>query len=244
MVLALRTVVDGLLDILYPLRCLICGAWDSPSVCPKCEQGFLPIPEPFCLICGHPDDPSTAPCRLCAAAEAVWGGWALSQIRAAAIYIGPMRHGIHRLKYDRVAALAEPLGALLANRMVAEEILTEKPDIVVPVPIAAARARRRGFNQAELLAIPLAEALNVPLVSTAVVRERSAEAQVRLSPDLRRRSVRGDSFVVTEAGLIAGKRVLLVDDVFTTGATLNALALCLQAQGAAKVSACALASGG
>lgn len=158
--------------------------------------------------------------------------------------MGPIRHGIHRLKYDRVASLGEPLGALLANRMVADGLLTESPDVVVPVPLARAKAKHRGFNQAELLAIPLADALKVPLLSMAVIRERVTEAQVRLSPDLRRRSVNSDSFSVPDAGLFAGKRVLLVDDVFTTGATLNALALCLQAQGATQVSACALASGG
>jgi len=242
--LALKTVVAGLLDILYPPRCLICLAWDSPSVCPKCEQGFLPVPEPYCPTCGHPDDPLGAPCRVCAAADAAWGGWALSQIRSASIYIGPMRHGIHRLKYGGVAALAEPLGALLANRMVAEGILTEHPDVVLPVPIASSRRTQRGFNQSELLAAPLVDALKVPLVTTGVLREKAAEAQVRLSPDQRRRAVRGDSFTVLSPELFAGKHVLLVDDVFTTGATLNALALCLKTQGVTRVSACALASGG
>ncbi|MGC4046891.1 MAG: ComF family protein [Armatimonas sp.] len=242
--MALRAVVDGLLDILYPPRCLICEAWDSPSICSACEQGFLPIPVPFCQICGHPDDPAGAPCRVCAAAHAAWGGWALTQIRAAAVYMGPVRHGIHRLKYDRVAALAEPLGALLANRMVADGLLTESPDVIVPVPLARARALKRGFNQAELLAVPLADALNVPLLPKAVRREKVAEAQVRLSPDLRRRSVQAGAFPVPDPTIFAGKQVLLVDDVFTTGATLNALAQCLLASGATRVSACALAAGG
>jgi ComF family protein len=241
---ALKSLLHGLLDILYPPRCLICEAWDSPSICPGCVSSFLPIPEPLCAVCGHPDDPAGAPCRVCAGAESAWGGWALTRIRSAAIYIGPLRHGIHRLKYGRVSALAEPLGALLANRMVAEGLLTEKPDIMVPVPLAPVREARRGFNQAALLAAPLAETLSVPLWTHAVRRESSGEAQVRLSPDLRRRAVRGESFSVPDPAVFADKHVLLVDDVFTTGATLNALALCLLTHGAHRVSACALSSGG
>jgi ComF family protein len=241
---AARTALDGLLDVLYPARCLICEAWDTPIVCADCIRGFIPVPEPVCAICGHPDDPLGAPCRVCAAAEAAWGGWAIGRIRAAAVYLGPLRHGIHRLKYGRVEALGEPLGALLANRMVADGLLDEVPDVVIPVPLAPEKERRRGFNQATLLAAPLADALGVPLLDKAASRVASGQAQVRLSPEARRRAVLGEFFAIPDPTLIADRRVLLVDDVFTTGATVNALALCLLASGASTVQVAALAAGG
>ena len=141
----LKQTALGLLDLLYPSRCLICEAWDSPQVCADCERGFVPIPEPLCEICGHPDDPETAPCRVCGAAETAWGGWSLARARAGAVYLGPLRHGIHRLKYGGVEALAETLGALLANRMVAEGLLQGRFDAVIPVPLTREK-QNRGKN--------------------------------------------------------------------------------------------------
>ncbi len=244
MIETIRQSFAGLLDVLYPARCLICQAWDQPGVCAECILGFIDIPEPVCAVCGHPDDPEGAACRVCAAAEAAWGGWALSRSRAACVYLGPMRHAIHRLKYEGVEALGELLGPLLANRMVTDGLLTERYDLVIPVPLTEARQKRRGFNQAALLALPLAEALNVPFLERAVTRETSGEAQVRLTPDARRRAVRAEHFEIQEPARIENARILLVDDVFTTGATVNALALCLLSHGALQVDACALAAGG
>lgn len=240
----LKQTALGLLDLLYPSRCQICEAWDRPQVCADCERGFVSIPEPLCEVCGHPDDPETAPCRVCGAAESAWGGWSLHRARAAAVYLGPLRHGIHRLKYGGVEALGEPLGALLANRMVTDGLLDGTFDAVIPIPLAKDKLARRGFNQSELLAAPLADALHSPLLSDAVTREKSGEAQVRLSPDARRRAIRADFFVVSHPERVESKRILIVDDVFTTGATVNALALALLAAGAESVEAAALAAGG
>ena len=240
----LKQTALGLLDLLYPSRCLICEAWDRPQVCESCERGFVPIPEPVCDICGHPDDPETAPCRVCGAAESAWGGWSLHRARAAAVYLGPLRHGIHRLKYGGVEALAEPLGALLANRMVTDGLLEGAFDVVIPVPLGKDKFAQRGFNQSELVAAPLADALSAPLLPNVVTREKSGEAQVRLSPDARRRAVRAEFFAVAKPDAIAGRRILVVDDVFTTGATVNALAVALLAAGAESVEVAALAAGG
>jgi ComF family protein len=244
MIETIRQSFAGVLDVLYPARCLICQAWDQPGVCAECIVGFVNIPEPVCEVCGHPDDPEGAACRVCVAAESAWGGWALTRSRAACVYLGPMRHALHRLKYEGVEALGELLGPLLANRMVTDGLLLESYDAVIPVPLTESRQTRRGFNQAALLALPLAEALNAPLLERAVLRQTAGEAQVRLSPDARRRAVRAEHFVAAEPAQVAGKRVLLVDDVFTTGATVNALALCLLSHGAIQVDACALAAGG
>jgi ComF family protein len=242
----LRRTVDGLLDLIYPPRCLVCGDWEGPSVCDRCVAGFVPIAGPVCAVCGHPDDPEGVPCRTCAAQPE---GFAFAAARAAGVYIGPLRHGIHRLKYARVEALAEPLGAWLANRAVADGLLVAAGaagiDVVVPVPMAAARLRQRGFNQARLLAAPVAELLAAPLLPASAVQRRAiSAAQVGLSPAQRRRNVAADTFVVAEPAAVDGQHVLIVDDVFTTGTTVGGLAAALRTAGAVRVDVITLAAGG
>ncbi len=235
-----RLVWGGLLDLIYPPRCLVCERHGRPPLCGECAAHFVPVPEPVCAVCGRPVEPE-APCRLCAGPPA--GGWGFSSARAAAIYQGPLRHAIHRFKYGCSESLGEPLGAFLANRLAADGLLAHPVDVALPVPIHPARERQRGFNQALLLAAPVAAMLGVPLETGALVRVRKTPPQVGLSPDARRRNLR-DAFAVPGPARVAGRRVLLVDDVFTTGATVCACAQALKAAGAPAVHVVTLAEGG
>jgi ComF family protein len=154
-----------------------------------------------------------------------WGGFG-----------GPLRNAIHQLKYKRDIALGDELGRTLAGLL---QELAWHVDIVTPVPLAAARRAERGYNQAALLARPIALVFGLAYRPGAVRRVRETQSQVGLNFSERQKNVK-DAFR-GDAGMVAGKCVLLVDDVMTTGATLNACANALQAAGAAPIFALTLA---
>lgn len=239
----LQLIWDGLLDLVYPPRCLVCERPYRPPLCEACHAHFVPLGEPVCAVCGRPMESEASGCRPCEAAEK-GGGWGFDTARAAAVYQGPLRHAIHRFKYGRAASLGLPLGAYLANRAVADGLVFFPIDLVVPVPMHAQRERRRGFNQAVLLAREVAALSGVPLAPTALRRVRKTAAQVGLSTDRRRANLSAGVFSVPDPAVVAGKRVLLIDDVFTTGATVSACARALKAAGAGEVHVLTLAAGG
>jgi len=237
-----RQTAAGLLDLVYPPQCLVCGRAGAPVVCEECVTSFVPIPEPSCAICGRPQE--GAACGLCAL-SAPWG---FDIARAASVYTGPMRHAIHVLKYRGGENLGAALGAHLANRCVADGLLPADVaaciGAVAAVPMHAARERRRGYNQARLLAEPVAQLIGVPLLGPdALTRARKTAAQVGLSPEARRRNLSADAFSVPDPAQVAGRHLLLIDDVFTTGTTVSACAAALKAAGAASVNVAALAAG-
>lgn len=235
---------DGLLDLVYPPHCLVCEEHARPILCEECAARFVvPIPEPICAVCGRPNEPDDSDCRHCRENRPE-NGWGFDTARATAIYEGPLRHAIHRLKYGRSEPLGDALGAFLANRLVADELLVwPRPNLVVPVPIHAARLAKRGFNQAASLASPVADLLGVPFLPRAVVRSRRTPPQVGLSRGARLANLAA-AFVVPEADRVRGKVVLLIDDVFTTGTTASACARALRDAGAVRVDVATLAGGG
>ncbi len=243
----LARLANGLLDLIYPVMCLVCGGHaESGALCERCVTSFLPIPEPTCAVCGRPNE--SAACRNCERFAAETGaGFGFDGACAGAVFGGALRHAIHLLKYRSRERLGLPLGAFLANRLVADGLLTDPDsvDLVAPVPVHPLRERERGYNQARLLAEPVAEMLGVPLLAGAIfVRVRRTERQVGLADKARRGNVTPDVFAVPDVSTVAGKCVLLVDDVFTTGATVSACATVLKRAGAARVLVASLAAGG
>lgn len=154
------------------------------------------------------------------------------------IFEGALREAIHHLKYNRKARVAEPLGELLASYLLAHPIQVEA---IVPVPLHPDRLRKRGFNQAQLLAAQLARQMRLPLLAKEVVRVRQTAQQADLSRQERRTNVQ-DAFAWSAAAAPPA-RVLVVDDVLTTGATVEAVAAALCRAGAREVHALALARG-
>ena len=222
------------LDLLFPPHCAACqrfGAW----LCADCLEEVERIEPPVCSSCGLPQtgDAHAAVCTRCQASPLQLDG-----LRAFAIHSGPLREAIHQFKYEDLRALAGVLGQLMADgwRRLAPPGL--ELDAVVPVPLHRKRERQRGYNQAALLARELGACLQLPVVEDAVVRSRATAPQVDLNAEERRANVRdafqcrGDSF--------SGMRVLLVDDVCTSGATLESACLALRSAGAASVWACTL----
>ena len=155
--------------------------------------------------------------------------------RSAAAYGGWLRRAIHLFKYEGEPARAASLAPLL---IAAAQDFPEI-DVIVPVPLHSSRQRRRGYNQAELLAAPLGRELQRPIVRL-LIRTRSTDQQAKLDAEARRRNVE-DAFQAPEPRVVAGRRVLLVDDVLTTGSTLNACADALHAAGASWIGVLTLA---
>lgn len=221
---AWTAITSGTLDALIPRRCGLCGRFDT-FLCDACAAGLLPASPPRCAGCWGPLQLG-ARCRTCAAQLTQ----PLRGMRAAYRMEGDARALVHLVKYDGRFAVAEPMGQLMAAALARWGI---RPDAVVAVPLHRVRQRQRGFNQAHHLARACAEASDLPLLTDALQRTRHTAAQVRVGGSAaRQRNISGAFVAQAEA---AGRRILVIDDVTTTGATLRACAEALRAAGAREV---------
>lgn len=172
-------------------------------------------------------------CHLCQEARLTIDG-----IRAVTYFEGNLRHAIHRFKYHGVQALTNPLTQLMVEYLADSQL---PADLIVPVPLHPDREAERGYNQAGLLARALASQLELPAVETALTRVRATAPQVTLDARERRSNVVG-AFRARKHD-VAGHRILLIDDVCTTGATMEACSQALKTEGARSVWGLALARG-
>lgn len=209
-------------------RCVVCGEAAGPSVCAHCMQAFVRL-GPTCRICGLP-----RPVRRCPRDA---GAWRVTRVFAPFAYAPPLDDRLHALKFAADRALGHGFAQLLAGaiREAAPALLAA--DVVVPIPLGRRRLVERGFNQAAEIARPFARLVGLPC-RFAVRRRESTAAQARLGARDRRRNVIG---AFRASRRLAGRRVLLVDDVITTGATVNAAAAAVLAAGAVEVYAVAVA---
>ncbi len=213
-----------LLNLLFPARCGGCGR-AGELLCQTCLGQVRSVPQPVCTRCGRPVA-AWGRCDQCSS-----GRFHVSAIRAAAVYAEPLSGAIHQFKYEGRRELHEPLGQLLAAYWRSRGVTA---DLVAAVPLHANRERERGFNQAELLAAVLCRQARLPLVRPGVLRRaRDTAQQMLLGPAERRENVKG-AFIWTGPPL-DGSKVMLIDDVATTGSTLEACAEVLLAAGAGKV---------
>ena len=215
-----------LIDLLLPPRCGSCRALGS-WLCGSCRSRIRRLEEPLCARCGAEVESRRCPCRARLRH--------LGRLRAAAAYEGPLERAIHRFKYEGWRALARPLARLLEDRLAVDGV---PAGVLAPVPLFGTRRRSRGYNQAELIARELARSLRLPL-GTALERVRDTPPQVGLDRLRRRDNVSGA--FAWRGRALAGEPVLLVDDVATTGATLEACATALKSAGAGLVTGIVLA---
>jgi competence protein ComFC len=235
---------NGLLDLLYPPRCLVCGAMQEEALCALCRKDIRPLTPPFCDRCGLPVPASQLVCEACEAGPEPAFAWS----HAMGHFTGTLRDAIHHLKYHGKTALARPLGELLSRSLNASspifpaEIPAGQPafDLVVPVPLHPAKLRERGFNQAEKIARVLAQERGWLLDTRGLRRIQHTRSQTNLSFDRRLTNVQG-AFAASEALYFAGRSVLLVDDVLTTRATMSECARVVSQAGARRVCVVALA---
>jgi ComF family protein len=226
----LKEVGGKLTDLLFPPRCVGCGT-EGDFICATCRGGLPRLSPPFCPTCGRPliQEEYCSSCRR----------WKLDidGIRSPFAFQGALRQAIHRFKYGGFKALALPLAQLLAQH------LEDKPlaaDVLVPVPLHPRRLRERGYNQSRLLAQELCRLIEVPVAEDMLFRHRNNRAQVKTPDSEERRSNVLGAFGCRDDRLKGG-RILLIDDVCTTGATLNSCASALREGGAGSIWGLALA---
>jgi len=196
----------ALLDLFFPPACPGCGRL-GVLLCDNCRARIQVI---------DAIEPRQPPARLTAVASA-------------ALFAPPLREAIHRFKYDNTRDLAAPLAEVMVDAWLR---LGLAADVLMPVPLHARRLAERGYNQSALLARQLGQALGIPVDERTLVRRKHTRQQVGLGPEERRANV-ADAF--TCQGDVRGRQVILIDDVCTTGATLEACAAALAAAGAGPV---------
>jgi len=233
-------------DLLYPLSCPACRAWlpragaQPGDFCPPCLEMMVPVKPPFCAICAEPfagDITMDFTCPNCAGREHAFE-FAVSRHLSR----GPVREAVHRLKYGGVRPARLGLARLMAPAL-EEERLRGVPWLLVPVPLHPRKQRRRGYNQSGELTRVLSHLTGLAWCE-ALRRIRFTESQAGLDRADRLKNLQG-AFAVTPrlAKRLEGQPVLLVDDVFTTGATANECALVLRRHGAARVAVLTAARG-
>ena len=235
----LRSWIEAGIDLLFPPHCVACkslGSW----LCPTCASSIELIQPPLCRRCGLPvqdSGPSTVTpglCRNCRGLPRAWEG-----LRAYGYHDGALREAVHQFKYEDMRCLAPLLAELMARGWAVLAPDGWLPQVIVPIPLHPSRQRQRGYNQAALLARELGTHLHCPVVEGALLRVRATAPQVGLGIEERRANVQ-DAFRCTDDRL-QGLHVLLVDDVCTSGSTLESACLALKAAGVASVLAYTLA---
>lgn len=250
-----RALLDDLVTTFYPTDCRVCTGplvrASSVPVCDACIDGVLPQTATLCRVCGEALDMDDvryagqypaegllcAPCRLAAPP--------FECASAYTVYQDEVREMVHLLKYERMRTLARPLGEFLARAIESLEDKFEDETgrglVVVAVPLFPTRERQRGYNQSVLIAESALRELRrtrpawkLTAAHDALRRVKNTEAQFSLTPKGRRRNLQG-AFAVADSRVISGREVLLVDDIYTTGATARACSRVLREAGAAKV---------
>ena len=212
----LRDMYETAITFLYPAECRVCkeflGATSIPYICNNCWQDVQFLEPPWCDICGMSG--INGLCEACATNPPRYG-----KLRAVAFYQTTLQQAIHFFKFEKKKVLARHLIQLI-NAHIPLDCSIAEYDFILPIPIHKKRLRERGFNQATLLANGIAKAGGVPLLTNTLVRHRHTEAQSSLDREARQQNIIG-AFEIRNPDIIRDKRLLLFDDVFTTGATIR-----------------------
>ncbi len=227
------------LNIVYPLKCFACGLYlpvkepGNEYICPDC---FKKIKFITCSVCERCGRPSNSPiCLQCNKNPEIF----FDRIFPVAMYEDVLRELIHVFKYKKSDYLDKFLAGFLVEKILESDGL-KNVDFIVPVPMHWFDKLRRGYNQTELLAYHISKALGAPIVSDRLIKHKRIPSQTTLSGKEREENVKG-AFRVKKPEILEGKKVLLIDDVFTTGATLNECSKMLRSAKAKHISALTLA---
>lgn len=238
----IKEIASSFLDLIYPPVCAGCGnEWrgDETPICRECLHEIRFFSPPICPRCGAPGQQpictETKRCRRCPE-----GTLFFDRARSVFSYKDPrVKNLIQALKFDRQTRLAAPLSRLLSRGY--DLFYSGEPfDAIVPVPLHKSRLREREFNQAALLCQTLQTKTGVPIREDLVFRVRRTPPQYTLDPQKRRKNL-ARAFVAADETRVQGLRILLVDDVMTTGATINAVSAALRSSGSRSICALTLA---
>jgi len=237
----LNRVLKGLADLVFPPRCIACGnlvnGIEANPFCQSCFSHVHFIQSPLCARCGIPfaaEEGRDHLCGDCATSKAHF-----TVARAVGRYEDVLLDAIHRFKYKGKTHIGEVLGQIMASHDYPSFRIIDYT-MIVPVPLHRKRLRERGFNQSVILAREVAKRHSLPMNFAVLKRKTWTEPQVMLGKDARGANVRG-AFEVTDNEKMRDEKVLLVDDVYTTGSTVKECARVLKKSGAAEVAVLTLA---
>lgn len=230
-----RQLLTSWLDLIFPPLCILCkkplrAAEHTEQLCLVCQSAVIKNRPPFCRRCSRPlKDPHRPLCKTCRKTsmrfDQAWG---------CCVYGHELRRLIHLLKYGHKTALRRFFSRVMLEFISTYHLQIAQTDYIIPVPLHPARLRERGFNQAQLIAELLAEALDLPLCTDGLYRARYTVNQARVTPKERWTNIHG-AFKINPSWMFTEKNILLVDDLLTTGATGSQAAQTLKNAGANRV---------
>jgi ComF family protein len=233
----MNPMLKSLIMFLYPSQCRHCDENLDPSdghyICKSCWDKVEFIKRPYCETCGYPLDPlATLPDRIASCAHCPGRPW-FRKARSIAVYDSAVGEAIRLLKYSGKITMAKPLADMMV-KAVSAFFGMEGYDYIIPVPIHKKKRRERGYNQMELIGRKLSQAIGIPMEMRSFIKTVNTPSQTsRASHSDRLENVRG-TFGVRDPSSIADKRILLIDDVLTSGATVNESARTLAREGKVK----------
>lgn len=238
------TLAEAAVDAIFPLDCGACGQRlpGRELLCADCELGAELIREPCCPSCGLPEVSAASECPDCRGLRGVEAEpLAFDRARSRYVYGGAIERSILRFKFGGAAHLALAAGETLAQAMQCGELALQPDfDCVIPIPVGKARLRQRGFDQAVLMARAFGRVMRRRVQAQALWRQRETQPQAQRGRVQRQQNVHG-AFALRSKSLVNGKKILLLDDVMTTGFTALAAAQVLRQAGARRVEVLTLA---
>jgi ComF family protein len=229
-----QTIINAFIDFIWPPKCLICGISlenGKMIVCGECEKNIILFSPPFCSHCGKPlfysGDISERSCALCKEKKDHF-----DRVFIIGSYESSLKEAVHQFKYSKKIQLREYFSVLI-NDYIEKNNVLDKVDVIIPVPLFSTKKRERGFNQSELLAKEISKEWDLPLSTENLYRARYTDPQYNLDYIQREKNIKG-AFRLKDKNIIEGKRVLLIDDIITTGATVNECSRILKKEGRAK----------
>lgn len=233
----MKLTISKILDYLYPPRCPVCDRICAEGICDSCRKQLIYIEEDFCLKCGKPlSDSRQEYCMDCQRRK-----HAYLQGRALFSYQGVIRKSLYRMKYANKREYAECYGREIARHL-GKWMIQKKITRIVPIPLHPGRRRQRGYNQAALLARSIGRGLDIPVDEHLLYRVKRTVPQKELTGQERKENLK-DAFAVRK-NVRPGEGILLVDDIYTTGSTVDAAAECLLKAGKCRIYVVTAAIGG
>lgn len=235
-----KRLLNDVCDIVFPPRCLYCAENNLPAegpFCSSCLEKIRFITDSLCPICGIPFFASPAQSHICG--NCVTNRPRYTQARSMAGFETIIMEAIHKFKYGRNITVGAALGSCMADFSFPDFDYSEY-SLLIPVPLHIKRLRERGFNQSLLLARKLAEKHGLPVNFSLLKRHKFTLTQTGLNKAEREKNIKG-AFIVEDRQKISGQSIILIDDVYTTGGTINECAKVLLKAGAEKVAALTLA---